>query len=273
MQAILKEWQKSAPQQFTCKFTRWDYDTTFGPKNNDYLMTERHGEIKFRAPDNGIFRETEMKVYVPPKNSQDPQDRGHYESSKEQLEHWVCDGEKIYQLKTSQKILEVTELPPDMHGKAIAEGMLRFLFPIDAKSIAARYWLCEKTPQDSLGKHIWLELWPKSALEASSFRKVEVILELPTLRLLAFQITTPNGRDRSAYLLENWQIDSQAVLSDVDFRPVLPIGWKRVSAIAPPAAQSVAPAVPAATSEEKPVKSVLKSRPGLSRFNCRGWVR
>jgi TIGR03009 family protein len=240
---LLQAWEKQSDtvKSFKCKFTRWDYDTTFGPKNNDYLMAERHGEIKFRAPDNGTFKETEMKVYVPPKNPEDPKDRGRYEISKDQLDHWVCDGKSIYQFKTQQKVLEVTELPPDMRGKAITEGPLPFIFGAKAQTLNMRYWMRDKTPPEEKGKAIWLEAWPKFAQQAGDFQHVEVILTHDEMMPVAMQVFTPNGRDRTAYLFENRVVNS--IFDRMDFiGPQTPFGWNRVdNKYTPPTAAEVPP--------------------------------
>ena len=47
--AVLEKWEiaTSEIQSFSCRFTRWDYDESFGPKHNEYLISERHGVLKF----------------------------------------------------------------------------------------------------------------------------------------------------------------------------------------------------------------------------------
>jgi hypothetical protein len=91
--AILARWEKSsaAVKSFSCRFTRWDYDLTFGPKKYDFLMSERHGVLKFRSPDSGLFRENSMKLFDPVKDK--------YVDSHNGLEKLSCDGKFLYWLQ------------------------------------------------------------------------------------------------------------------------------------------------------------------------------
>jgi TIGR03009 family protein len=239
---LLEAWEQESNkvQSFKCKFTRWDYDKTFGPLKNDFLMSERQGEIKFRAPDKGSIKETSMKVYEPPQDPQNPKDRGKYVDSKDGMEHWVCDGSAIYQFKAKVKTLEVTDLPPHMRGKAITEGPLPFVFGAKAKTLKERYWFRE-VPNESKGSQIWLEAWPKFAEQAANFQKVQVILGAKDLLPVGMEIYAPNGNDRSAYMFEEHVVNDPLGFFKGDFMPPMtPFGWKKVNNadVAPPAAQA-----------------------------------
>jgi TIGR03009 family protein len=234
MDLILAAWERESDKVklFKCAFTRWDYDFTWGPKQNDFLMSERHGTIAYRAPDNGTFKETEMKTYDAAKDK--------YVESKEALEHWVCDGNAIYQFQPKITTLEVTELPPAMRGKAITEGPLPFLFGAKAATLKQRYWIRETTPQEQKGKQVWLEAWPKFREQAANFKRVEVILGASDLMPVGMQVYTPAGKDRTAYLFENRKVnDRVGDLIKLDFLPPMtPLGWKRVvNPYTPPTAE------------------------------------
>lgn len=235
---MLDMWERESDKvkSFKCKFTRWDYDTTFGPKANDYLMAERYGEIKFRAPDNGTFKETSMKRYDPA--------TGKYADTPTAMEHWVCDGKAIYQFRPEVKTLEITELPPEMRGKAITEGPLPFIFGAKAEALRQKYWIREITPPEAAKTQIWLEAWPKHAAQAANYQRVEVILSLPQLLPFGMQIYTPNGKDRTAYVFGDEK--NPPIVNDPlgfvkgDFLPPMtPFGWKKVvNPVNPPAAQA-----------------------------------
>ena len=47
-------------------------------------------------------------------------------------EHWVCDGQNVYEYRHDQKQLVVRPIPPAMQGKAIVDGPLPFLFGAEA---------------------------------------------------------------------------------------------------------------------------------------------
>lgn len=235
MNQMLVAWERESDKVklFKCKFTRWDYDMTFGPKKNDYLMSERHGEIKFRAPDAGTFKENSMKLYDAA--------TGKYADSKEALDHWVCDGKAIYQFKPKQKELEIAELPKEMRGKAITDGPLPFIFGAKAQTLHQRYWIRETTPKEQDGKQIWLEAWPKFREQAANFKRVEVILGANDLMPVGMQVYLPNGLDRTAYLFEERKVnDHFGNIMNGDFLPPMtPFGWKKsVIPANPPTAQA-----------------------------------
>ena len=243
---LLEAWEKESNKvdSFKCKFTRWDYDETFGPKNNQFLMAERQGEIKFRAPDKGSFKEVSMKVYEAPK---DEKSRGGYVESKDGIEHWVCDGSAIYQFKGQVKTLEITELPPAMRGKAITEGPLPFVFGAKAKTLRERYWFRETTPPEQQGKQIWLEAWPKLAQQAADMQRVEVILGANDLLPVGMEVYAPNGKDHTAYVFADRVVNDPLGFFKGDFMPPMtPFGWKKVynPAGAPPPAAQLPPANP-----------------------------
>jgi TIGR03009 family protein len=254
MDQLLFAWERESNKVklFKCAFTRWDYDKTFGPKQNDFLMSERHGEIKFRAPDNGTFKEVSMKMYDPASDK--------YAESTTGLEHWVCDGKAIYQFKPKVKTLEIAELPPEMRGKAITEGPLPFIFGAKAKTLNERYWIRETTPKEQYGKQIWLEAWPKFREQAANFKRVEVILGEKDLMPVAMQVYLPNGKDRTAYLFEDRKVNDKFnnFMAGDFLPPMTPLGWKKVVLPTNPPAAAQAPV-------EKPLKQAARAKNGALR--------
>ncbi len=235
MNQLLAVWERESDKVklFRCQFTRWDYDFTFGPKKNGFLMSERHGEIVYRAPDNGTFKENDMRSF--------DSATGKYTESTAGLEHWVCDGKAIYQFQPKTKTLEITELPPEMRGKAITDGPLPFLFGAKAETLRQRYWIRETTPQAEVGRQVWLEAWPKHAQQAANFQRVEVILGEKDFLPTGMQVYTPNGKDRTAYLFEERKINDKIgdILNGYFLPPRTPLGWKKVvNPISPPSAQT-----------------------------------
>ena len=63
-------------------------------------------------------------------------------------EHWVCDGENVYEYRHDQKQLVVRPIPPAMQGQAIVDGPLPFLFGAEADKLKARYWMRAEQPQN-----------------------------------------------------------------------------------------------------------------------------
>ena len=78
-------------------------------------------------------------------------------------EHWVCDGNSVYEINHQTKQLIETKLPPDMRGKAIAEGPLPFMFGAKKDTIRARYWIRE-IPRKQAADPYHLEFVPKAGV-------------------------------------------------------------------------------------------------------------
>ena len=66
LDGLLKAWEKQSQgvKYFYCEFNRLEYNPAFAGGNPNQLTTESHGEIKFAAPDKGLFRVTAISNYV-----------------------------------------------------------------------------------------------------------------------------------------------------------------------------------------------------------------
>jgi hypothetical protein len=238
---ILKRWEAAGrnTRSFSCHFMRWDYDFTWGPQQNDSLMSERHGTIAYRAPDNGAFRETEMKTYDAAK--------GKYICSSENLEHWLCDGRHVFWLHFKTQSIDIISVPPDRWNRMTVDGPVPFFYPIDAAALLKRFWFREITPREQIGKQLWLDAWPKNNAEAAFIQRFEIILNLPDFTPVGHQITPRNGRDRTVYLFEDYRQNEASAVSLNDFTPPAFTTFWKWQRLPPPTdpAKTVTPALEA----------------------------
>jgi TIGR03009 family protein len=205
---VLKAWEQrsSAVKTFTCTFVRREYDEVFGqpdaPTHTDF------GEMRYEAPDKGLFwvREPEQR-----------------------RERWVCDGSSVFEFNFVTKKLTQYELPPELHGKAIANGPLPFLFGSTAESLRQRYFLRLITPTDRQGE-VWLQAYPKHRGDAANFSRAELILTGREMTPFALQIYLPNGKTRLSYVFQDIKINASLTnfLQKNPFRVATPLGWERV---------------------------------------------
>ncbi|MDG2384414.1 MAG: TIGR03009 domain-containing protein [Pirellulaceae bacterium] len=173
---ILNYWEKKTDgiKTFQCKFTRENWDFVFGPK--DAPRSIDRGTIRFAKPDKGLMRVDEVYSFDP--EATDKKNR--FKKQETQFgEYWVCDGKAIFQFDSRTKVLTETQLPPEMRGKAIAEGPLPFLFGAKASTMKQRYWIRELRPPAEVKDKFWLEAVPKRADDAANFAKIQVILAKP----------------------------------------------------------------------------------------------
>jgi TIGR03009 family protein len=237
---ILQYWEASSSKikTLSCNFTRWEYDPVFGPR--DAAKTIAEGEIKYAEPDKGLFKVSKLLMYAPPAKAGAeptyvPQDASFGE-------HWVCDGKRIFEFDARNKRVIERQLPPEMQGKAIADGPLPFLFGAKAATIKARYWI-RGNAKSGNGKY-WLDAVPKSRQDAQNFKEVTIVLDEKTFFPELLQVYAPNFHPqqnpaRSVYKLEGHKtMDRNAnplALANLqrlwqpDFsNPATPPGWTRV---------------------------------------------
>jgi TIGR03009 family protein len=178
---ILMAWEQTsnAVKTYKSQFTRWEYDTVFGPKTD--ARTRCQGELKFMAPDKGSFRIN--SVYNPTTKK--------YESGPpDQLEHWVCDGKSVFEINHKEKTRTERPLPPELQGTAISDGPLPFVFGAKRAKLKERYWM-RQSPAVNDPENIWLEAYPRYQADAANFKYVEIIISRKEFMPVAIQLFSP----------------------------------------------------------------------------------
>jgi TIGR03009 family protein len=235
---LLAAWEtrNAAVRPGSCGFRKWEYNAWSPAEANGERLAfaESSGELKYAAPDKGLFRVKETKQWS-------PENRRYEVRGSDTGEHWVCNGESIYEFRHTERQLRETKLPPDMRGMAISDGPLPFVFGAKAETLKKRYWMRIVTPPD-VRNQIWLEALPKHQADAANFSKVELILQARELMPFAIQIFKPAGQDRDVYQFDpNTNLIDKGLDMIRDFaKPMTPFGYKYVledlQAQAPPAA-------------------------------------
>jgi len=197
---------------FTASFKRWEYDDVFNTE------TVAIGDIKYGAPDKGSYR-----------------------VKGDQPEHWVCDGTAIYEYNEEKKQLIERRLPPQLQGKAIADGPLPFIFGAEAEKLRQRYFMRVITPP-GVKDQIWLEAHPRHQQDAANFSKAELILNAQTLDPYAIQIYLPSGNNRTVHQFYDLALnDPFDRIKNFFATPTTPVGWKRIVEEAPQAPTAETP--------------------------------
>lgn len=273
---VLHYWESrsSKVRVFECKFQKWDYENGWlNPANNQRReRTYAEGTIKYAQPDKGLFRVEKLVSVMPP--NQPGGAAQEILQSPEMGEHWICDGEKIWSFEANKKQVNITPLPPQMRGQAIADGPLPFMFGARAETIKARYWV-HGLPGGPQGKY-WLEAAPKSREDAQNFKSIRIVLDqqdyLPeSLQIFAPNYDPPRNDARQSYVFSKRDAKDEANIKDLIakgldpfglirrdfFNPAIPVGWKKVEQNAaanvpagpapPPVQQAAPPARPTGT--------------------------
>ena len=234
---VLTNWEQrsKAVDRYRCTFKRWEYDPVFGPPNT--FKTYSEGLIQYQTPDKGMFKVDKYMDFVPP--AQAGGKPGFMQRSGDVVEHWICDGESVFEHDYKTKRLIQRELPPEMRGKAIADGPLPFLFSAEAEKIKRRYWVRPlQVPKDIQGEY-WLEAYPKTRQDAANFQRVHVIIDqadfLPKgLVLFDKNFDARTNPARTTFTFESREVNWNIALDKVTFwkkqffKPEPPPGWKKV---------------------------------------------
>ena len=248
---VLRYWESRSDKVklFECKFQRWDYEGGFvDPNQKRHPRMYAEGVIKYAQPDKGLYHVEKLVSVMPPAaGAAKPEE---VVQNPELGEHWVCDGQQVYSFEANKKQVSVTPLPPQMRGKAIADGPLPFMFGAKAETIKARYWIhgLVASPDDLSKKDkYWLEAVPKSREDAQNFKQVRIVLDqqeyLPeSLEIFAPNYDPPRNDARQTYVFSNRVAKDEATIKDLItrgldpfkvlhrefFEPKIPFGWKKV---------------------------------------------
>ena len=224
---VLNLWEQRNrnTQTFDCQFKRWIYDVVNGSADRPEFVDI--GVIRYAAPDRGMFRtdNTEQNgATVPIEDAR--------------AEHWICDGKSICEFNHVQKQLIEHKLPPELHGKAIANSPLPFLFGAEAKKLKQRYFIRIVTPADVKGQ-IWLDAYPRYQQDAANFHHAQFIITVQKMSPYALKLIRPNEEDYAVYQFYNIVVNDPLRLFKGDpFRASTPLGWQKIVEEPPPPAQA-----------------------------------
>lgn len=189
---ILAHWEKSTADinRFASKFRRWEYNSNdnfvaqlaqqLGMDIRNVHTTVAAGEIKYSAPDQGMFKIDKLLSMTGQINGKLPE---YKEFPNRFGEWWLCDGKNVYDYDRTEKRCTKHELPPNMKGSAILDSPMPFVFGVNAEKMKARYWLRMKpSPNNDL---FVIEVHPKFQADAVNYDHVDVYLDrkefLPTM--------------------------------------------------------------------------------------------
>jgi TIGR03009 family protein len=235
VQAILKAWEEGSKniKKFDCKFVRWEYDLTFPivnpkapPGSPPLPNSKEQGILNYALPDKGVFH----VIYA------DKMLDGKWEAiPPERSEHWICDGNSVWEYDHKNRKLIERPLPPDKKGKAIADGPLPFLFGADAAKLNARYYF-KPIPSPNPQKEIWLDAYPKRPEDAANFSQARLILNRPEapkteITPKALQLALPGGKNFTSYEFFEVVVNNPVIVWKADpFKAVLPDKtWQKIT--------------------------------------------
>jgi TIGR03009 family protein len=231
---VLAYWEHrtSKIKTYRCDFRRWEYDPVFGPKDPTQAKSISEGRIRYASPDKGLIQVTKTLHFDGEKAQQG--DSSPYAVREGDVgEHWVCDGQSVFEFDQHRKMLIETQLPPDMQGSAISESPLPFLFGAKAETIQRRYWVRELPSEGDAPKYYQIEAVPKGRDDTANLRMVQIFLDRQEFLPVGMQIYELNGQSRSSYQFfnrkENAVTDNVKDFLNLFVSPKPPAGWQKIT--------------------------------------------
>ena len=251
---ILQFWEQRSDQikTYRCEFKRWDYDPVFGPK--DQPLTFSTGVIQYASPDKGLFHVEKISKSTP---AAKPGEKAQWIPQDVHGEHWVSDGKRVFEFDSRNKRVIERHLPPEMQGRAIADGPLPFMFGAKAATIKSRYWITAVAPPAGATGEYWLEAYPKSRSDAANFKWVLVVIDQADYLPKMLQVFSPNfdpktNPAKTAYQFDKREVNKVDLLGGLAnlnpffrefYEPKTPAGWKKeIENVPAPAAPQFPPA-------------------------------
>ncbi|WP_425617394.1 TIGR03009 domain-containing protein [Anatilimnocola sp. NA78] len=249
---VLRFWEERSDKIKTleCNFQKWEYDPSYMPNEAQRLQLagKLHelpfraysaGTIKYASPDKGLFKVENLQSIQLGKPGEK---HTYFTQPPENGEHWVCDGKRVYAFDSRSKQVIEQVLPPEMQGKALADGPLPFMFGARAETIKARYWI-RPLQAENKGEYC-LEAVPKSRQDAANFKMVQIVLDekeyLPVRMQIFESAFSPQNPHRTAYMFDKRVVNAENPLPKL-FDPLkltpwhreffevkTPAGWKRI---------------------------------------------
>jgi TIGR03009 family protein len=221
---ILNTWELKSKEvkTFDSKFVCFEYDLTFAPVANPKAppapISKSQGILKYAMPDKGIYH----ILYTEKDGKWEP-------TPPEQVVHWLCDGNSVFQYDYRQNKVIEHPLPPEMKGKAIADGPLPFLFGAEAKKLRDRYYF-KKIESNNPTKELWLDAFPKRQADAANFSCAQLELTVPDMVPKAMRLYLPGGKNYNSYVFFETVVNDQLRLFKGNpFQPYTPRGWQKIS--------------------------------------------
>ena len=143
----------------------------------------------------------------------------------------IIDDKSVYQYDYTTQTVRITNVPPDMIGKGIADSPLPLIFGAKADDLKRRFSM-RIVPIPGRDDVIWLHARPFFIEDQQEFRELEILFNKNTLTALGLKQWDINGKSYRTFELNQPRINPRLFVSaleyiKVTFTPDTPRGWTR----------------------------------------------
>ena len=225
--------------------------------------THRVGQFFYEAPDHGrIDMEPRPEAECVPTRRTDGAGRpaAPYAVQPGSPKKWVCDGERLLDIKVKEREANLTALPPQHRGSNIMNGPLPFLLGMPPEAVKKRFrmrmmrepkianraqmdaWLADPNSQ------VMLEVLPLLQQDMANWEKAQVLLRKPDFMPVRVKLFEPGGESDTTYIFSDFKVNASGFLTLFKGDPFKPnlTGYKIVPVGAGAAQPAAGPAPVAA---------------------------
>ena len=214
--------------------------------NSKIPLSHTWGKFKFIAPNKLLYHVEGEYVYQPGASSDD-EPKMEFKKGSGELKY-VCDGKSWAEYDFRNRIVNVYPIPEDQWNMDLSmDGPFPLFFIANAKNLKNRFYMNLVTPKGRQDQEVWIEAYPRQAVDAGSFQRIIIILRLSDLQPSYMRKYYVNGKSYSELWFQNVSLNKGIwnIEATVDF------GWEKkvkeesftIAPIAPPV-QQVDPNLP-----------------------------
>lgn len=214
--------------------------------NSKIPLSHTWGKFKFIAPNKLLYHVEGEYVYQPGASSDD-EPKMEFKKGSGELKY-VCDGKSWAEYDFRNRIVNVYPIPEDQWNMDLSmDGPFPLFFIANAKNLKNRFYMNLVTPKGRQDQEVWIEAYPRLAVDAGSFQRIIIILRLSDLQPSYMRKYYVNGKSYSELWFQNVSLNKGIwnIEATVDF------GWEKkvreesftIAPIAPPV-QQVDPNLP-----------------------------
>lgn len=140
---------------------------------------------------------------------------------------FVLDGKSLTEYDFKNRVALVTPIPEDQQNKDLTiDGPIPIFFIAKAANLKRRFYLKLVTKPEKQDKEVWIEAWPRQAIDAQSFQRIIITLRLSDLQPYYMRQYHANGKSYSEF----WFYDIAVNKGLWNIEPKIDFGWKREKA-------------------------------------------
>lgn len=192
LRQLLQSWSDASAQieKLQGKHRRFVFDHVFG------VEKRAEGVFYYEAPDKGRIDLSPATIRKTDQSTEKRKDGTPYKIEADHPQRWICTGTEIWQVRDTEKTVNIFPIPPDAQGANIMDGPLPFLFGMPPDKALLRYKMQILGRRDAL---VYLAVQPRTQQDLANWKEATVILNTTRWLPEAVKLVDPSGNLVTVY--------------------------------------------------------------------------